>query len=525
MYKFFLTMRYLRKRRIAYFAVAAVMLCSAMVLIVMSVMGGFLDNVKNRARGLLGDLVVDNQAYAGFPLYDEFLRDVRERPEVLAATPLIYSYGLIRFQSSEQTGTIRVVGLNLEETYQVNAFRSGLFYETQYPGSTTLKEQQQPLLGMSWQPKPQPTLPEPYRTAYQQAREDGVPLEGDETVEFVGGTLTIPPGYFMPGPLIKDVDTPAKLVGDPLPGLIIGRYVVSERLPDGEFRRYYHKGEMVTITLVRVGITGSVDTPIKQPFRYADDSRTGIFEIDNNHVYCDFELLQTLLEMNQVTFEDGTRGPPARCSQIQIKTKPGTDNNALAEKLQTLYQGYLIDDRFELDRYDKNLISRIKVKTWEQSQAHIIGPVEKERVLVTILFGIVSLVAAVLVLCILYMIVLQKTRDIGIIKAIGGSSAGVAAIFLMYGMAVGLVGGILGISLGYYFVININAVEELLISLNPAWQVWDRSVYSFDEIPNTVRTSEVIAIFIAAVLFSTFGAILAAWRAGAMDPLEALRYE
>jgi lipoprotein-releasing system permease protein len=325
--------------------------------------------------------------------------------------------------------------------------------------------------------------------------------------------------------LIKDVDTPPELIGDPFPGLIIGRYVVADRRADGSFRRHYYKGEMVTVTVVRIGINASVDTPIKQPFRYADDTRTGIYEIDNSHCYCDFDLLQQLLEMNQDVFDDGTLGPPARCSQIQIKTAPGTDNKALAARLEARFLSYIDDERFTLDRYDRNLISRINVKTWEESQAHIIGPVEKERVLVTILFGIVSLVAAVLVMCILYMIVLQKTRDIGIIKAIGGSSAELANIFLMYGATVGIVGGILGISAGYYFVIHINDVEAFLKWLNPAWQVWDRSVYSFDEIPNTVRTSEMIAIYIASVIFSTCGAIIAAWRAGVMDPLEALRYE
>ena len=75
MYKLFLTLRYLRKRRIAYFAIAAVILCTAMVLIVMSVMGGFLDQVKIKARGMLGDLIVDNRWYSGFPFYDEFITD------------------------------------------------------------------------------------------------------------------------------------------------------------------------------------------------------------------------------------------------------------------------------------------------------------------------------------------------------------------------------------------------------------------------------------------------------------------
>ena len=69
MYKLFLTLRYLRKRRIAYFAIAAVTLCVAMVLIVMSVMGGWLDMVKQRARGLLGDVIVDNKAFQGYLLH------------------------------------------------------------------------------------------------------------------------------------------------------------------------------------------------------------------------------------------------------------------------------------------------------------------------------------------------------------------------------------------------------------------------------------------------------------------------
>jgi lipoprotein-releasing system permease protein len=123
------------------------------------------------------------------------------------------------------------------------------------------------------------------------------------------------------------------------------------------------------------------------------------------------------------------------------------------------------------------------------------------------------------------MIVLQKTRDIGIIKAIGGSSGGVALIFIAYGAAVGIVGSTLGTVLGYYFVRYINPVQDWLTRVNPAWQVWDRSVYSFDEIPHTVRGHDMIAVIVAAIAASTLGSLLAAWRAGAMQPVEALRHE
>ena len=138
MYKLFLTLRYLRDRRIAYFAIGAVMLCAAMVLVVLSVMGGWLDMVKKQSWGLLGDIVVDNSAYAGFPLYQEFIDEISKWPEIVKATPVIYTYGLFYVRETKQSKDVRVVGLRLEDVYTVNAFKSSLFYEKYYPGTTTL---------------------------------------------------------------------------------------------------------------------------------------------------------------------------------------------------------------------------------------------------------------------------------------------------------------------------------------------------------------------------------------------------
>jgi lipoprotein-releasing system permease protein len=76
MYILFLSLRYLRKRRIAFFAVAAVSLCVAMVLILVSVMGGFLQMVKDRSRGMLGDLIMENTTLQGFSFYQEFIDEM-----------------------------------------------------------------------------------------------------------------------------------------------------------------------------------------------------------------------------------------------------------------------------------------------------------------------------------------------------------------------------------------------------------------------------------------------------------------
>ncbi len=551
MYKLFLTLRYLRKRRIAYFAIAAVMLCTAMVLIVMSVMGGFLEVLKAKARGLLGDVIIDNRSYSGFPLYDEFIADVSAWPEIEKATPVIYSFGLLRFPGTPRTSTVQVVGMRLEEVYQVNAFKSGLYYERHYPGTTSLAPQQQPLLGvdpnrmlelrdpngqLTGERFPQPLLPEPYQQAVEQSWAAGVRDTESPRSEFNeelirAGGVPLFGEYEGTNPLSAPM-----LAGDPLPGMIVGRDIIARRLPDGTYRRQWSqpRGTPLALTLVPVATTGTLETPIKQTFRYADDSRTGIYEIDSRHVYVEFELLQRLLRMDAADRIDPDTGAvvgrvPARCSQIQIKLRPRVDGKpvdarSVARRLQEHYRGLAEDPRFDLSLADLTLLGDIEGLTWEESQAHVIAPVERERQLVTILFGIISLVAGVLVLCILYMIVLQKTRDIGIIKSIGASSTGVAAIFVTYGAAIGVVGSVIGVAAGYAFVRRINDIQDFLIRAF-GWRVWDRSVYSFDDIPNQVDPYEMVAVILVAVATATLGSLAAAWRAGAMRPVDALRYE
>ncbi len=525
MYKLFLTLRYLRKNRIAYFAIAAVTLCVAMVLTVMSVMGGFLDTVKQRARGLLGDIVVDNSRYEGFPLYEEFIEEIEQWPEIVAATPVIYTYGILNIRSTGLRTPVSVVGIRLEEVFQVNDFKSGLYYEAHYPGTTTLAEQSQPLAGV--QADGQVVLPEPYQSALERSRKDPRTPPDDSAPTEMNRFLLSQELKAVPGIYELNAGGPfPAMAGQPHFGLIIGRDIIARRLPDGSYERmpYYPRGCVATVLMGR-GEGAEVDQ-FSQPFRYTDDSRTGIYEIDSRHVYCDFDMLQKAIWMNEAELTDGSGMAPARCSQIQIRIAPGVDADVLAKRLSDAYFRLLSRPEFnDLPQFERNLIRTVRAFTWEQSQAHVIGPVEKERQLVTILFAIISLVAVVLILCILYMIALQKTRDIGILKSVGGSSAGVACIFLTYGAAVGIVGSTLGTALGYQFVNAINDVQQHLIDINPAWQVWDRSVYSFDEIPSTIRLVDIVIVVLSAIAASTVGAAAAAWRAGSMEPVEALRYE
>jgi hypothetical protein len=126
LYKLYLTLRYLFRRRVAIVPILAVTLCVMMDLIVASVMGGFLDEIRKAARGLFGDVIVTEESLAGFGYYDTWLdaegnahpgllQALGELDEVAAATPIIETYGLARLSRKEQKGWtkgVNILGIN-----------------------------------------------------------------------------------------------------------------------------------------------------------------------------------------------------------------------------------------------------------------------------------------------------------------------------------------------------------------------------------------------------------------------------
>jgi lipoprotein-releasing system permease protein len=556
MYKLFLCLRYLRKRRIAFFAVAAVCLCVAMVLIVRSVMGGFLQMVKDRSRGMLGDLVVENKSLQGFSHYDEFIHDLKTQmpDQIFEATPVIISYGVLRWPISKITKPAEIVGIKLEETYRVNDFKNGLFYEKYYPGTTSFNEQKMPYCGLDpariglarklaqeglpdyvdkafdadgpgrW------ILPEPYQSAWDQWQASATPEQkaklkdlGELTRDFVGNYREVPRSE-----ISSFDDLGPTLSGKAFPGAILGTDIFAERKSDGTYERFVSRGQEVQLTFVPFSPGGTIQDATGMPskvFRYSDDVRTGVYDIDSMSVYIDFDMLQKILRMDEQTLTEEAGGGklPPRTTQVQIKLKPGVAAMAARDKVEKIWSS--IYDKHIGSEMHPDLLGSVKIKTWEQKQEHFIEAVQKEQALVTILFGIVSLVAAVLVGCILYMIVNQKTRDIGIIKSVGATSLGIWQIFVAFGAAIGLVGGFLGCILGTVFVWYINDIQAMLTRFDKNLQVWNPEVYAFDRIPNHVDPLTVVVIFFSAIVLSMLGSLIAAWRAARVWPVEALRYE
>ena len=122
------------------------------------------------------------------------------------------------------------------------------------------------------------------------------------------------------------------------------------------------------------------------------------------------------------------------------------------------------------------------------------------------------------------MIVVEKTRDIGILKALGASSRGIMSIFLGYGLALGLVGSGVGVGIGLLFVRYINQVEGV-ISWILGRKVFDENIYYFHEIPTVVQPGMVASVALGAVIIAVLASVLPARRASALHPVRALRFE
>jgi lipoprotein-releasing system permease protein len=288
---------------------------------------------------------------------------------------------------------------------------------------------------------------------------------------------------------------------------------MSLRTDRGETVRILAPGSKIVLNIFPLGRAPSAIemTPNTRRFSVVDDCRTDVWSIDSDIVYVPFESLQVLNNMDQ----------PNRCSQIHLKVRGAAamteaQLRAVAQKVRDVVAAFR--------KGNPDMAAGTEVHTWRQRQESIIAPLQSQRILVSIMFGISALVCVVLIFVIFYMIVLQKTREIGVMKALGASGRGVAAIFLGYGAAVGLVGAVAGTVAGWYFVRNINPIHDWL-GRNLGFQVWSRKTFMFEKIPNTVDWTGAAFIVAGAVLAGLIGAMIPAFRAARMQPVEALRYE
>lgn len=188
----------------------------------------------------------------------------------------------------------------------------------------------------------------------------------------------------------------------------------------------------------------------------------------------------------------------------------------------------MIKDPFQADRVRARLQARLgphyRITTWLEENSSILNALVVEKQAMFVVLSVVMIVAAFGITGTQIAFVYQKTREIGILKALGGTSAQIAWLFLSQSFLV----GILGVASGFVFGISLlRWRNEFLRLMNRVTGIdlFPASVYVFDQLPALTMPFDVALICGIAMVLCVLAGFLPAWRAAALHPVEALRHE
>lgn len=505
MYQSLLTRRYLTSKVMPLLASLAVLLCVATELIVWSVMGGFLRMLVDSGRMFIGDVAI-SWPNTGFPYYDDLVKRLEADPAVAAAAPTLETYGMMRLPPIDQVETVLIKGIDPESFDRVTGYFSTLY----------------------WRPTP----PDP-RTPGD-LRSDPNHTASMEAALAAGRRLRVAdPATGRDAPAI-------------VPGIEVSGY--NERMPGGFVDpRYFLPFKKVTIAVVPLDSKGRWVEPVAAQLVVANEFRTKLYDADSNVVVMPIGKLQAMLHMDEarsaprpayvdvgpdgvprIVEPEAVGRDPARATLVLVRGKDTETPRALAElkrRCAAIYAEFEAAHRGQVPAPES-----IGIRTWEDRNQTLIAAVKKETGLVMFIFGVISLTSIFLVLAIFWSMVSEKTRDIGVLRALGASRAGVAWLWVRYGLAIGVVGSVLGLGVAYLIVTNINPIHDWIgrttASLfGEAFYIWDPRVYVFTEIPHRVEPIKAAIILFSGIAASTLGALIPAARAARLRPVQALRFE
>ncbi len=277
----------------------------------------------------------------------------------------------------------------------------------------------------------------------------------------------------------RNVDLPVVLVGDELYGF----YKLA-------------RGQVISLVTLPEARGGEIK-PLAQSFLVGGALRTGHYQHDRTTVYVE---LQAAREFAEAAGES---------SEICLAAQAGADLEELMVRLERHFgeQGLSVE-----------------VETWMKRHRNFLGAVENERSILGVLLFFFVLVACFNVFATLTIMVSDKTKDIGVLNAMGATARGLLEIFVGCGVIMTLLSATLGCVSGVLVALNINHVNDGLEWLFGV-RIFRADIYTFSEIPVEISAWFVGCVFLATLVLAALFALIPAMRAARMDPVQALRYE
>ncbi len=582
-YQALLTRRYLTTKVMPLLAIIAVMLCTAMVLIVWSIMGGFLVMLLSAGRTLMGDVAI-TWPTSGFAYYEDLVARLERDPMVAGAAPAIETGGTLVLPDN-RIQNLRIVGIDGPSYAIVTGYDECLW----------------------WKPIDKP-LPKDQRSADLVELHEGGVIAGrivsrDENAVRIrvgssgrGTVREIPMKEIAAirvgrwgDPRLENHAKWARLHKDGLrlrevdpqtglerPALVLGIEVTgfNERTLEGYYvpqafgvrteagtiqwrSDFIPESKLLLTVYPQSSVTGRPMDVVTRSLPVANEFKSGVFEIDANTAFIDLGELQRMLRMDaaprarqargadryaveidpqtgrerlRATESDEEEMEPARVTTVLVRAKDGITPEQLAARCKEIYAQFEADHAGEvpsappLQGTGRPPPGTMIIQTWKQQQGTMVAAVEKEILIVLFILLFISVVASFLILAIFWAMVSEKTRDIGVLRALGASRAGVAWLWLRYGLVIGLVGSILGGVVACAIVWNINPIHDWMGQALGLY-LWDPKVYYFTEIPHDVEPRKAAIVLAGGLIFSVLGALIPAVRAARMDPVRALRFE
>ncbi len=517
MYKLLLCWRYLRTRYIALVCIVSVMLGVATMIVVNSVMSGFTHEMQARMNGMLGDLILESRSMDGVPDAPAHMAKIREvaGDAILGMSPTVHVPALMYIELNGQLITHQATLVGIDElTYSgVSQFGNCLQHPqnreqlafTLRPGGYDIFDHQVPDRSLLKPRKQMEHAGWPYRrhqamlTKQRKLQQNPPPLQGGPlSANTEGGGTSGAINPFIADKPNEEEGRDFNPAIETHVGIVLGIGTCSYRDADGSDQFVALPGDDIRVSFPKASLPPEA---ISEFYTVVDLYESKMSEYDSSFMFVPLHELQKSRGM--IDPETGV----GKFTSIQIKLQPGVDAEQVRDALR---------NHFPAQFY--------MVSTWRDKQGPLLAAVQMETAVLNVLLFMIIAVAGFGILAIFTMIVVEKTRDIGILKSLGASGQGVMGIFLGYGLALGMVGAGVGMALGLLFVKYINPIADLLGRIT-GQPVFDPSVYYFYKIPTIVDPQTVTWICAGAVVIAVLASVMPARRAARLHPVRALRYE